>query len=110
MITLISPAKKLLTSSMPDIAKTTPKFLEKIRELITIMKAMSVTDLQQLLHISPDLAALNYKRYQAFQCEGENPMGTGKIPLFFYSMGMYIKAFLPDLGMRRLFRSRKNTC
>lgn len=74
MITLLSPAKKLSTSSMPDIERTTPKFLEKTRELISTMKSMSVIDLQHLLHISPDLAELNYKRYQAFQCN--NPTST----------------------------------
>jgi cytoplasmic iron level regulating protein YaaA (DUF328/UPF0246 family) len=70
MITLLSPAKKLSTTDVPNIKKTTrPKFLEKTQELVGKMQAMSVTDLQHLLHISEALAELNYKRYQDFEFE-----------------------------------------
>lgn len=68
MLILISPAKKLLPIDKPWLeAATTPVFIKKTDELLQRMKTLSPADLAQLMHISDDLATLNYQRYQSFQ-------------------------------------------
>jgi uncharacterized protein len=70
MLTLLSPAKKLLNFNKPYLeATTTPAFHKKTDELIGLMKSMSVSSIAQLMHLSETLAELNYQRYQAFYRE-----------------------------------------
>lgn len=77
MLTLISPAKKLLQFSSPYLRATTkPIFLKRTDELIQIMKQCSSSDLAHLMHLSSELAELNYQRYQAF-LYGNPPVSYG---------------------------------
>ena len=70
MLTLLSPAKKLLTINKPYQAPTTnPLFQQKTAELIGLMKALSAADIANLMHLSHDLAEINYQRYQAFHTD-----------------------------------------
>ena len=70
MLTLLSPAKKLLNFKKPYAGETTiPPFPEKTDELIGLMKSMSVSSIAQLMHLSEPLAELNHQRYQAFYRE-----------------------------------------
>ncbi len=67
MLTLISPAKRLLPFSTPYAGNTTqPLFLEKTAVLAQIMKTKSVADIKKLMQLSDELAQLNYHRYQNF--------------------------------------------
>lgn len=73
MLTLISPAKKLLTPSKPYLAKTSePIFHKKTLELMAVLKDLSVSKIANLMHLSKDLAELNYQRYQSFHREGSH--------------------------------------
>lgn len=67
MLTLLSPAKKLLTATKPfDGATTEPVFLKETTELVKLMKAKSVEQIAALMDLSNALAVLNYDRYQDF--------------------------------------------
>ncbi len=67
MLTLLSPAKKLLTSFQPypnDISH--PLLIKKTIKLAKIMKSKSIEQIADLMDLSKDLAKLNYDRYQQF--------------------------------------------
>lgn len=70
MLTLLSPAKKLLKFDQPYSENTTqPIFAKQTAELIQLMKKKSIAEIARLMHLSDDLAELNYHRYQAFRLE-----------------------------------------
>jgi uncharacterized protein len=65
VLVLLSPAKTLdLESPVPTRRHTTPRLLERTEALVEVMRRRSPDDLQALMSISPDLAALNAQRYQ----------------------------------------------
>jgi uncharacterized protein len=67
MLTLLSPAKKLLANTKPlDFDTTEPMFLKETGELVKIMKTKSVEQIAGLMDLSHNLAVLNYHRYQDF--------------------------------------------
>lgn len=67
MLTLISPAKKLLDITQPFLGTATqPMFLDHTLSLIQIMQCKSPLEIANLMHLSPALAQLNYERYQHF--------------------------------------------
>lgn len=69
MLILLSPAKKLLNNyasyGKPQGA-TYPHFQTKTAELITLLKSLPIAKIAQLMHLSHELAELNYQRYQLF--------------------------------------------
>lgn len=68
MITILSPAKKLLNFKQLYDGKTTePQLLDQTRLLIEIMKEKTQSQIARLMGLSDQLAKLNYERYQAFQ-------------------------------------------
>ncbi|MDY0375379.1 MAG: peroxide stress protein YaaA [Desulfobacterium sp.] len=66
MLTVISPSKTLDFKSRSYPSHTTPFFSTHIQEIVDHMKTLSGEDLEELMKISPKLAALNYERYQNF--------------------------------------------
>lgn len=67
MLTLLSPAKKLAEFDRPYSGSTTaPVFPKKTNELITILKALPSSRIASLMHLSSNLAELNYQRFQSF--------------------------------------------
>lgn len=71
MLVVISPAKRLDWACGPK-PQTTPDFAEDARALAQVAQGLSVADLQNLMSISKDLAALNHARFAAFA--GENDL------------------------------------
>jgi len=67
MLAVVSPAKKL-NFSQPAIAhgRSTPVFLKQADELAKVAKKLTRADLRQLMHLSENLADLNYDRFQRF--------------------------------------------
>src|SRR5688572_2690438 len=81
MLTLLSPAKKLLQVTRPYSGQvSTPVFAKKTAELVELMKSSTSQDLAALMHLSPTLAKLNYQRYQEF-CS-DNPQAWPAVFLF----------------------------
>ena len=70
MIVVVSPAKKLdmvaLTGVAAEMGGTAPDFMGRARELAGVAGALSEAELQKLMSISPQLAALNAERFSQF--------------------------------------------
>lgn len=72
MIILLSPAKSLdFTPAGPGAPMTTPAMTDQIAELAKVTRKLSRASLRRMMGISPQLAELNYERFQAFDpaCE-----------------------------------------
>jgi cytoplasmic iron level regulating protein YaaA (DUF328/UPF0246 family) len=64
MLIVISPAKKLDYDTPVKTRKfTMPDFLDDSAELITTLRKYSAMDLAELMHLSMNLAELNFNRY-----------------------------------------------
>ncbi|MBT8232495.1 MAG: peroxide stress protein YaaA [Saprospiraceae bacterium] len=66
MLALLSPAKTLDYSPTETEAVDLPKLRKDSLELIKILKTKSAQDLMKLMHITDNLANLNFDRYQTF--------------------------------------------
>ncbi|CEG56715.1 peroxide stress protein YaaA [Legionella fallonii] len=67
MLTLLSPAKKLLTNFQPYSSDVShPLLIKKTIKLAKIMKSKSAEQIADLMNLSKELANLNYDRYQQF--------------------------------------------
>ena len=68
MFCVVSPAKKLnFEETSLSLDKTQPVFFDDTIELSETCKELSRADLSNLMHISEQLADLNYNRFQAFK-------------------------------------------
>lgn len=66
MLITISPAKKLDFTPVA-LPPTTPAFLADTAVLAETARGLSVADLRKLMHLSADLAQLNFDRFQSWQ-------------------------------------------
>ncbi len=72
MLLLVSPAKSLDFESAPPTKKySIARMLEQSSELVDVMRTYSPEDLSALMHISPDLAELNFDRFQNWEAPTE---------------------------------------
>ncbi len=67
MLLLLSPAKTLDCSPAKLSSFTQPVFLEQTRQLISVLRKLSQSQIQDLMRVSSKIATLNYKRFQEFQ-------------------------------------------
>lgn len=67
MLTILSPAKALdFSREHHNLEVSRPDFDQDAQKLVAILKKKSVSDLQQMMSLSEDLARLNVLRYEAF--------------------------------------------
>ncbi len=65
MLAVISPAKTLdFASTLPPHRPTQPVHLAEAAELLAVLRRQSRAELEALMHISPALADLNWRRYR----------------------------------------------
>lgn len=70
MITILSPAKKLLNFEHPYRGMSSnPQFPEQTKSLVDIMKTKTQSQIASLMGLSAELSRLNYERYQAYNTE-----------------------------------------
>lgn len=68
MLFLLSPAKSLNEKDpAPHLKLREPELLEESAHLVKALQELSQQDLEELMKISPKLAALNYQRFQEYQ-------------------------------------------
>tara|TARA_R110000868_G_scaffold189300_1_gene432221 strand:- start:27795 stop:28583 length:789 start_codon:yes stop_codon:yes gene_type:complete len=73
MLTLLSPAKKMNMDPVETaVPVTQPRLREDTTELATVAKNQSAADLKRLMHISDNLAAMNFDRFQAFNLDNRS--------------------------------------
>lgn len=88
MKVFISPAKSLDFESKPPVKDFTyPHFENEIIQIHGVLKKKSIRSLAKLLHISDDLAHLNYQRNQNFSWPIQN--GQSKQALFAFTGDVY---------------------
>lgn len=70
MLTLLSPAKKLnMTPAETGVPITQPRLPDDTRELASVAKTLTAEDLKRLMHISDNLATMNFERFQAYNLD-----------------------------------------
>lgn len=68
MLILISPAKTLDYSvDIPDVEVTNISFPKESLALVKGLKKLNAKKIQELMHVSPKLAQLNFERFQQYQ-------------------------------------------
>ena len=73
MLTLLSPAKKMnMARTDKGVPVTQPRLLDDTRELAVVAKTQTAEDLKRLMHISDNLAEMNFERFQAFNLENKS--------------------------------------
>jgi len=73
MLTLLSPAKKLnMDPAQTGLDITQPRLNGDMREIAAVAKQQSADDLKRLMHISDNLAELNYERFKAFNLNNQS--------------------------------------
>ncbi len=73
MLTLLSPAKKMnMARTDKGVPVTQPRLLDDTRELAVVAKTQTAEDLKRLMHISDNLAAMNFERFQAFNLDNRS--------------------------------------
>ena len=67
MLTLLSPAKKMNRApAQTGVPVTQPRLRDDTHALAIVAKTQTAEDLKRLMHISDNLAAMNFERFQAF--------------------------------------------
>ncbi len=88
MLTLLSPAKKLdMTAADTPVSVTQPRLLDDMNELAAVAKTQSADDLKRLMHISDNLATINFERFKAFNLD--NRGNTAKPAGFAFDGDVY---------------------
>ena len=73
MLTLLSPAKKLNMEPVETVIPITqPRLNNDTSELATVAKSQTAEDLKGLMHISDNLANMNFERFQNFDFDNRN--------------------------------------
>lgn len=72
MIAIVSPSKTMKKEKV-KIKTTKPEFIKDTKKLADDMKKYDIAELEDLMHISTDLATLNHDRFQGFDEADEYP-------------------------------------
>ena len=73
MLTLLSPAKKLNMAPVETgVPITQPRLRDDTHELAIVAKSQTADDLKRLMHISDNLATMNFERFQAFNLDNKS--------------------------------------
>ncbi|MGC6433723.1 MAG: peroxide stress protein YaaA [Crocinitomicaceae bacterium] len=65
---IISPAKAIQVQEIEnEVNYSIPSFLKETNQLASKLKQMSVNQIGEMMHLSNDLAQLNFDRYQSFE-------------------------------------------
>ena len=73
MLTLLSPAKKLNMAPVKiSVPISQPRLHDDTRELAKVAKNKTAEDLKNLMHISDNLATMNFERFQAFNLDNKS--------------------------------------
>jgi len=83
MLAVLSPAKKLdFNLPAEKLPLTAPPLIRQTAELMETARELTQADLKQLMKLSPQLARLNFDRFQAF-ASGGKPKGAKQAALAF---------------------------
>lgn len=100
MLVILSPAKTLDFSKIDYTEYSVNPFLNKSKELISLLKTYSISELQELMKINNSLAALNFKRIDEWKVPKEP--GRGKQAIFTYHGEVYNGLKASTLSIRAI--------
>lgn len=90
MLTILSPAKKLLNTSKPYVGNMhQPQLMTNAIELVKLMKLKSVDEIATLMDLSKDLALLNHKRFGCFNLDDHSFLQTSYPAVFIFQGDVY---------------------
>lgn len=70
MLSVVSPAKTLdFTSKLSTKKHSEPRMLRETAGLVEVLRTKSATDLQDLMHISEEIATCNVERFRNYEME-----------------------------------------
>jgi cytoplasmic iron level regulating protein YaaA (DUF328/UPF0246 family) len=73
MLTLLSPAKKMnMAPAETGVPITQPRLRDDTNKLAVVAKTQTAEDLKRLMHISENLATMNFERFQAFNLDNRS--------------------------------------
>jgi cytoplasmic iron level regulating protein YaaA (DUF328/UPF0246 family) len=73
MLTLLSPAKKMNMALAETVVPITqPRLRDDTNELAIVAKTQTAEDLKRLMHISNNLATINFERFQTFNLDNRS--------------------------------------
>lgn len=90
MLLVVSPAKSLdYETPLPAVETTRPDrlLLEQAEKLVAILKTFNPADIAHLMSISDSLAALNFARFQEWQCPF--PKARARAAVFAFAGDVY---------------------
>lgn len=105
---LLSPAKSINTTGIelqPEVS--TIEFLKEATTLAGKLKKMSVKKIEKLMHVSKDIAELNYTRFQQWEYSSEQ--SNNMVPAAFAFNGEVYKGLsIADFTSEELERAQKS--
>lgn len=103
---LLSPAKSLdFNSQYPSLETTTAVFLEEANALVKKLQKLSSKKIGELMHLSTDLADLNYERFQQWESPIA-PSEHNKPCVFAFSGEVYKGLDAPTLTAQELQKAQ----
>lgn len=101
MLALVSPAKKLDFETKDEVSGATqPQFSDDTFELVSHLKKLSQGKIKSLMHLSDNLAQLNYDRYQGFEEKFTND--NAKAAVYAFRGDTYVGLDADTLGAKDL--------
>lgn len=92
MLTLISCSKTMTEEPYPQQIRTSvPAFMNEARHIALTMARYTTEELAEMLHVSPDTAAVNAQRFRRF-----HDSGTGGLPALQAYTGIVFKHIAPQ--------------
>jgi len=61
-----------MTPAQTDVPITQPRLLDDTKEIVSVAKTKTAADLKRLMHISDNLATMNFERFQAFNLDNRS--------------------------------------
>ncbi|MEO0896540.1 MAG: peroxide stress protein YaaA [Bacteroidota bacterium] len=108
MLFVISPAKKLDLSEETRFSEvhSQPRLMKDSQVLVNSLSKMSANKLGKLMHISDNLANLNYERYQSY--EAPFSAANAKQALFSFKGEVYLSFELEQYGEEEFAYAQDN--
>jgi len=106
VLIVVSPAKSLdYESPLPTKKSSQPRMLDQSAELVDIMRQKSPADLAELMSISPELAELNFERFQDWNTPFTKK--TARPAVLAFAGDVYMGLDAPSFGERDFTHAQK---
>jgi cytoplasmic iron level regulating protein YaaA (DUF328/UPF0246 family) len=103
MIALLSPAKTLdFESALPPMDTHIPLYRSEAKKLVNELKKLNVHEIENLMHLSNNLASLNFKRYKSFKLKHDDSNSKPAVLAFKGDVYLGLEAWLFDKNQLKI--------